>query len=660
VRFRWWQAALLAGMLAAGLVIGAPGVGGQSPDPPPPTPTPRPGPPPGIEAPLGRPPELPSLPPQAAPAASLLSAVSAPATLAGFDGVGQESDSDGFIHSPPDTHAAAGPDSIVEITNGHVAIFSKAGAVIAGGAPSVTGTPVDLDAFCEREGCFDPKVIYDQGADRFVAVVLEGTTANTSFLHVMVSKTSSPGNLTTDWDKFRQSAKTQFSSGPPGFFDYPGLGVSADAVVVTGNIFSTAFFLGTRIRVFDKAELYDGDATATFVDIDNTASSGNTIQPAHHFGSPPAGTFYLFQRSNATNLRVWALTGVPSSPTATTTLLSTSDQGACVSTAQQKDTDKRIDTVCPRMMNAVWRDGSLWGTLTGSDAGDERAVVQWFEVQTNGFPSVSPTLRQHGAIDGGTTGEEGEFTFMPSISVDDCGNTALTYTQSSSVRFPEMRYTGRLAGDALHTMQTPAIAKASAFFFDDFTGLPNRGTRERWGDYSATVIDPSDQSFWIAHEYAKVAASGGGNNGRWGTWLANFSFDCALVDITLTTDGSVAFGAQALSLTIDTTAGGINDVQTVQVVTGPADIDVKTTLWSDVDVDTWSLGATTGTDQVVWEFSTDGTNWTNFTTANLLFPAAQGLTNGQQLNLFFRLTMPTDITSSKEHSVTVTIVATSP
>ena len=246
---------------------------------------------------------------------------------------------------------------------------------------------------------------------------------------------------------------------------------------------------------------------------------------------------------------------------------------------------------------------------------------------------------------------------LASISIDGCGNAALTYTQSSSVRFPEMRYTGRLAAEALDTMQTPVIAKDSAFFFDDFT---SSGGRERWGDYSATFIDPSDQSFWIAHEYARIAASGGGNNGRWGTWIANFSFDCALVDITLTTDGSVAFGAQALSVTIDSTAGGINDVQTVQVVTGPADIDVRTTLWSDVDVDTWSLGSTTGTDQVVWEFSTDGTSWTTFTTADLLFPAAQGLTNGQQLNLFFRLTMPADITSSKAHSVTVTIVATTP
>ena len=32
---------------------------------------------------------------------------------------------------------------------------------------------------------------------------------------------------------------------------------------------------------------------------------------------------------------------------------------------------------------------------------------------------------------------------------------------------------------------------------------------------------------------------------------------------------------------------------------GPADIDVRTTLWTDVDMDTWLLGATSGADQVV-------------------------------------------------------------
>ena len=506
-------------------IIGPAAMGAASgpPDPASPTPTPMPA---QIEAPFGAD-VAPLFPVREGvpPAPGLVSSANAPAISTGFAGIGMEFNSNNEMWTPPDTHAAVSSDRVVEVTNGHVAIYNKSGTLLAGG-DSGPGA-VDLIGFCEGEvnGCFDPKVIYDQGSERFVAVVLEVNNDNspsTSFMHIMVSKDSLPGNLTTeDWGKFRHGASATIGS-TDGWSDYPGLGVSPDALVITTNIFSASgSFLGTKIRVYDKAELYDNDATATYVDIDDgflggsPSGSGFTIQPAHHFGSPPAGTFYLFQGWNTTYLRVVALTGVPSSPAESRSLLSTADQGVCVHAVPQKDTTKKVDTVCPRMMNAVWRDGSLWGTLTGSDPTDSRAVLQWFEVETNGFPSSTPTLRQHGTIDAGT----GEHTFMPSIAVNACGNTGLTYTQSSSERYPEMRYTGRLAADSLNTMQTPAVAKTSISYHDDFWSNP---LFERWGDYSATVIDPSDQSFWIANEYVKTAASGGGNNGRWGTWIARF------------------------------------------------------------------------------------------------------------------------------------------
>ncbi|MCI0890717.1 MAG: hypothetical protein J4O04_07905, partial [Chloroflexi bacterium] len=445
----------------------------------------------------------------------------------------------------------------------------------------------------------------------------------------------------------------------PSWMDYPGLGVSPDALVVTGNLFANCnmvgcAFRGTKIRVFDKAELYDGDATATFVDIDRNANQGGTVQPAHHFGTTPANTFYLLQRWNSTFLNVLVLTGVPGSPALSTQLLNTADQGVCftpssgsLGSAPQGGTTKDIDTLCQRMMSAVWQDGSLWGTNTGSDGADSRTIVQWFEVETNGFPSGTPSVRQHGVIDGGT----GEFTYMPSISVDACNNVAMTYTQSSSSRFPEMRYTGRLFGDTLNSVQAPVIAKASAFFFDDFTGVPDRGPVERWGDYSATVIDPANQSFWIAGEYAKVAASGGGNNGRWGTWLTNFTFGCSPVDITVA-DGSVAFGIVALGATVDSTG----DVQTITVVTGPADLLIKSTAFTDGG-NTWTLGASNGVDEVLWEFW-DGSTYVPFTTANTLFTLAGPVAATQDVH--FRLTMPTSTASASEHGATVTIVAVAP
>ncbi len=494
-----------------------------TPDPPPP----NQGTPIGITEPLGRyvePKELSLESEGVALAPSVLNGV-APSMGTNFDGLGMEAFNGGYLTNPPDTHSATGLDRIVEVTNGHVAIYDKSGGLIAGGDKGAGA--VTISDFCGSAGpptedkCYDPKVIYDQDADRFVAVALQGKTAATTKLHVMVSRTSGPANFASDWDKFNHSASANLG-GTDGWFDYPGLGVSPDAVVVTGNIFpdGPGIALGTKFRVFDKSELYDGDATATYQDIDNLlAVGGFTVQPAHHLSSPPPGTFYLLERwFGTTTLGVLALTGVPDSPTWTGRLVTTPNMGTCVPAAPQMGTSKVIDTVCPRMMAAVWRDGSLWGTLTGSNAANSRAVVQWFELETNGLPAGTPSLRQHGAIDAGP----GEFTFLPSISVDAAGNAAMTYSQSSSIRYPEMRYTARAAGDPLNTMRDPVVAKTSVGFQDD---LDPASVRERWGDYSSTAVDPLDGSFWISNEYVKVAASGGGNNARWGTWHANFSFN---------------------------------------------------------------------------------------------------------------------------------------
>ena len=516
----WLKATLLTltgvALLSLLTLPGAPGAGGEQP-----TPTPMP----PLWSPAGNEVSLPPdklevstpLAPLSVP--ELTGEVAAPPVTIGFAGIGQEPDGNSFIHSPPDTNAAAGPSSLVEVTNGHVAIYDKTGGLIAGG-DSGAGA-VDLETFCEVGDCFDPKVIYDQESQRFVAVALEGKEFSDSYLHVMVSTDSTPENLSTDWDKFRHVAGASITGN--GWFDYPGLGVSPDAVVVSGNIFldSNGDFDGTKIRVFDKAELYDGDATATFVDIDRDLPTGGfTVQPAHHFG-PPAGTFYLMQAWNSTFLRVTVLTGVPASPVVNNAFISTADQGVCIPTAPQQGTTKLIDTVCRRLMNAVWRDGSLLGTLTGSDSTDVRAVTQWFEVETNGYPSASPTLRQHGTID-----DLVKSTFMSSISMDGCGNIALSYSVSSTSTFPAVAYSSREADDPLGEMPGGGVeAFVSAFHFDDFTGLPG-GSAERWGDYSSMSVDPADQSFWVANEYARVAATGAGDDGRWGTWLANFTFGC--------------------------------------------------------------------------------------------------------------------------------------
>ena len=110
---------------------------------------------------------------------------------------------------------------------------------------------------------------------------------------------------------------------------------------------------------------------------------------------------------------------------------------------------------------------------------------------------------------------------------------------------------------------------------------------------------------------------------------------------------------------LDNTVDSTSNVQTIELTTGPADLDVKSTNFSDGG-NTWSLNTVNDANQVLWEFSKDASTWTTFSTANSLFNLDTNVGQSNSRNLYLRLTMPTSTSSNLEHSATVTIVASSP
>lgn len=145
----------------------------------------------------------------------------------------------------------------------------------------------------------------------------------------------------------------------------------------------------------------------------------------------------------------------------------------------------------------------------------------------------------------------------------------------------------------------------------------------------------------------------------------NYFFDqsagtAVAVSISLFTDGLAEFGILPLGATKDTTPSGTNDVQIVQVDVGPANLDVKSTVFSTA-TSTWNLGESNGPNQVKWEFATSATSiWNTFLTAGTLYDLANNVAQGSTRDLYLKITMPTETAYFAEHSVTVTIVATSP
>ena len=119
---------------------------------------------------------------------------------------------------------------------------------------------------------------------------------------------------------------------------------------------------------------------------------------------------------------------------------------------------------------------------------------------------------QRGLVDGGSPSR---FYAFPSIAVNKNDDVLLGFSSFADSEFASAQYTFRLATDPPNSMQTPNVLQAGKDCYDkDFTT-----GRVRWGDYSATVVDPTDDTkMWTVQEYAEMAVGPARDDSRWGTW----------------------------------------------------------------------------------------------------------------------------------------------
>ena len=417
---------------------------------------------------------------------------------------------------PPDPHGAAGPKGIIATVNLRITYFAKSGAAIWG--------PVNLGTFWSSvtntgNGLSDPRAIYDPGSGRFYVIMQENLTSQ-SFLNVAVSRNSNPTNSgASDWYFYRLQI-TESPGGVPTGGDYPGLGVDYQAVYVTYNMWtlpltsSSSSFINSQIIILNKSALTNGTLTSISGSVDTT---GFSVKPVSVLGGNAPGNIAYFVEtplSTTTGVKIWAVGTPLTSPVLNSTSVTVPNNGgAPCPDAPQSGTANRLDTLAPETQgNAFWYNGAVWFCHTaGGSAG--RAIVYYYKVNLNHYPSGTPTLAESGGIDGGS----GVWNFQPAIGGNAQGDVCLVFSQSSSSTFPTIMYTSRAAGAG--SFETPTVLKASTNQYNgSLDGTNCSMVQLRWGDYATVAADPVDGSFWVCHEWAKTPA-----NNNWSTWWGNIS-----------------------------------------------------------------------------------------------------------------------------------------
>lgn len=414
--------------------------------------------------------------------------------------------------TPADCTLAAGPQHLLAAVNSSLAVFSKAG----GAALFQQPLSAWFGNVISNAHIFDPKALYDQHSNRWVllavALPLDQTVKQSWFL-LSVSQTADPMGR---WWNYIYDARKDGNTMTNNWADYPCLGVDNQAIYVTANMYrfdGNASQYG-KVRIFPKASLYAGSPTS-YVDFVGLANADGakafTIQPCHTYGAPQVQYFVnsLYPSSSSptrNTLSLWSLTNPLTAPAISRRVVSTDPYGMPPN-APQKGGGNPLDTGDVRILNAVFRGGSVWTALTSfHNWGDgvNVATAQWFQIN-----ATSGALVQQG-----TFGAPRRSYCYPVVMPDANGNMTMLFSRVSSSEFASIGYTGRSASEPLGQLQASAVLKAGAA---NFVSLDDRGIN-RWGDYCGIACDPVDgRLVWMHNKYASAVNT-------WGTWIGSARF----------------------------------------------------------------------------------------------------------------------------------------
>ena len=414
---------------------------------------------------------------------------------------------------PPDTMGAAGPNHLVTMLNSQVRIQDKTGAVL--------GIDVGLGTFFGATGMSDPRIRYDASTGRWLAMALSGFVTPASAVHFAVSSTSDPTGAWTFYVIDADPSDIDWA-------DFPGLGFNQTWIAITANMWSNAAptFSGPAMWVIDKSTALAGGAltlTAFPVGFDVAGGPGFSVHPCVTYGASAALflTDQSFFSSVGTNLlRMSQITGtgpapswspVPGSAFPNTGLFPVTNLFSYATiNAPQLGTPVRIDSGGTHIRTApTYRNGHIW-TLHGGGL-PNRSSIFWYELDPLAMMATGLPIVQSGVIDGG----DDVFHTYGSLAVNAANDVCVGFSRTDSTKFIEAAFTGRLGANIPGIMNPVTVLKLGEASYVKTFG----GSRIRWGDYSATVVDPTDDlTFWTLQEYAALDVGPTASDDKWGTW----------------------------------------------------------------------------------------------------------------------------------------------
>jgi hypothetical protein len=395
---------------------------------------------------------------------------------------------------PPDTNGSVGATQYVLITNFDYAVYDKATGNQILAPTRIHNIWSGFGGQCGTEDGGDPIVLWDSIAQRWLVEQLEYFSSNQVCLAVSTSS-----DATGSYNRYAFN----FGNALP---DYPHLGIWPDGYYLAVNSFGfgygepcafdrTAMLNGQNATMvcfspnsnnfgflpsnLDGPNLPPSGAPNHYLELGNTTSTVNEFDFHVDFANPANSTF---TGPNVINVPTYVQ-------------LCGGGGGACV---HQPSGGSLLDALGDRMMHRLaYRNFGdheamvvVHSVKPGSGSTAD-AATRWYELR------ATPAGGAFTLYQSGTLQDPKISIWMGSAAMDKMGDIAIGASATSATNVkPTIAYTGRVPSDPNGKVEAPFVVAHG-------TGVQT-GTN-RWGDYSAMTVDPSDDcTFWYAQEYYKA------------------------------------------------------------------------------------------------------------------------------------------------------------
>ncbi len=406
---------------------------------------------------------------------------------------------------PPDTHGGVDSQYCVTAINTTIHIQTRTGGNILAN---------NLDGFWSSvlpagTGTFDPRIHYDPYYKKWILVTdaVANTTMGQSTLLIGVTVTNDP---TGAWHLYAVPVDPTDAS----WLDFPNVGFNNRWITITGNMFpnTSGGASGAVVYVFRYDSIMAG-VSAPYTKI--SKSSSFAICPAVTYDFSESNMFCVETwNPGMGQLRLWKISGSTGAPTMSSVGYPANTQhwhanGGSSNFGPQLGggTTQKIDLGDDRITSCMFRNGKLWtchNAFLPSPGTANRASVMWWQLDTMANPLQVGMINDPSAVN---------FYDYPSIAANRFDDALIGLGTFSSAIHPSAAYAWRLHTDPVDSIRPAYTYKpGDGLYYTTFGG-----SRNRWGDYSATAIDPrNDEDFWTIQEASTTAATV-----NWDTWWAN-------------------------------------------------------------------------------------------------------------------------------------------